>query len=113
MNEFVKSIPWSAVGDALKALHEAGWEKEAAIEYVSALLDQSLQLEDLLPAPYGTLAESVDGPVIRASLTLIWGAIERAAARRKREGRSEGVKGHFARITSDAADKVRATAEGE
>jgi hypothetical protein len=65
-------IPWDDVLETLDALAEAGWEKDAALDLVASLLDKALPLDTLIPGPAGVALEAIDGPVLRATLGLLW-----------------------------------------
>lgn len=79
-----KLIPWDDVFGALDAMAEAGWEKDAALDEVAALLDKALPLDELVPAPAGTALEAADYMIIRALLGVAWAMAENAEARRAR-----------------------------
>ena len=82
---WTKQIPWDEVLATLDALADAGWEKDAALDLVSKLIDDALPLDTLVPGPAGAALEAIDGPVLRATLGLLWSLAE---AKKGREARS-------------------------
>jgi hypothetical protein len=80
----LEHIPWDAVLETLDALTEAGWEKDAALDLVANLLDKALPLDALIPGPAGVALEAIDGPVLRATLGLLWNL---AANKKSRQAR--------------------------
>ena len=83
----LKSIPWDEVLATLDALAEAGWDKDAAVELIAELLDEALPLDELVPGPGGEALEAIDGPVLRATLGLLWSLAEKKKARGARKAR--------------------------
>ena len=69
---WTKQIPWDEVLATLDALADAGWEKDAALDLVSKLIDDALPMDTLVPGPAGAALEAIDGPVLRATLGLLW-----------------------------------------
>ena len=82
---WTKQIPWDEVLATLDALADAGWEKVAALDLVSKLIDDALPMDTLVPGPAGAALEAIDGPVLRATLGLLWSLAE---AKKGREARS-------------------------
>ena len=82
---WTKQIPWDEVLATLDALADAGWEKDAALDLVSKLIDDALPMDTLVPGPAGAALEAIDGPVLRATLGLLWSLAE---AKKGREARS-------------------------
>ena len=78
-------IPWNAVLETLDALAEAGWEKDAALDLVAGLLDKALPLDTLVPGPAGVALEAIDGPVLRATLGLLWNLAANKKSRKARK----------------------------
>ena len=50
---WTKQIPWDEVLATLDALADAGWEKDAALDLVSKLIDDALPMDTLVPGPAG------------------------------------------------------------
>ena len=82
---WIRNLPWDDVLMTLEALVDAGWEKEAAIELLADLLDQALPLDRLVQGPTGAALEAMDGPVIRAALSMLWTMAERKDLREARK----------------------------
>lgn len=82
--KFLKAIPWDEVVDTLDELSDAGWEREAALDLVSGLLDQSLPFDTIIPGPVGVAVEAIDRPVFRAAISLAWSLAERRGNREER-----------------------------
>ncbi|MFH1467818.1 MAG: hypothetical protein ABIO70_25765 [Pseudomonadota bacterium] len=69
---FLDLVPWDDVLATLDALAEAGWDKDTALDLVAGLLDKALPLDTLIPGPAGAALEAIDGPILRATLGLLW-----------------------------------------
>ena len=92
----LNSIPWDEVLETLDALAEAGWDKDTALDMVANLLDEALPLDDLVPGPAGDALEAIDGPVLRATLGLLWALATKKKGREARKARrilKRGVRG--------------------
>lgn len=84
---WTKLIPWTEVLATLDALAEAGWEKEPAIDLMAKLLDEALPLDEIVPGPAGDALEAVDGPILKATLGLLWSLAEKKQARELRKAK--------------------------
>ena len=84
---WTKQIPWDEVLATLDALADAGWEKDAALDLVSKLIDDALPMDTLVPGPAGAALEAIDGPVLRATLGLLWSLAEVKKGREARKAR--------------------------
>ena len=83
----LKNIPWDEVLETLDALAEAGWEKDAALDLVADLLDQALPLDTWIDGPAGAALEAIDGPVLRATLGLLWALATKKRGRQARKAK--------------------------
>lgn len=63
-------IPWGEVQALLDELLDQGVPPEAARAELTRLLDALIPAH-LLPAPWGTVAELLDGPVARVAVDLV------------------------------------------
>ena len=109
--DLLKFVPWDDVLETLDALAEAGWEKDAALDLVASLLDKALPLDTLIPGPAGVALEAIDGPVLRATLGLLWTL---AANRKSREARKVvRVRRLQAKAAELAAAKAAAAKAGQ
>jgi hypothetical protein len=72
ITETLKHVPWDTVLETLDALAEAGFDKDAALDFVAGLLDKALPLDTLVAGAAGSALEAIDGPVLRAALGLLW-----------------------------------------
>ena len=84
---WTKQIPWDEVLATLDALADAGWEKDAALDLVSKLIDDALPMDTLVPGPAGAALEAIDGPVLRATLGLLWSLADAKKGREARKAR--------------------------
>ena len=83
-NAILQAIPWNEVLSTLDALAEAGWDKDAAVDLVAGLLDEALPLDTWVPGPAGQALEAIDGPVLRATLGLLWSLATKETGRKAR-----------------------------
>lgn len=65
----LKLVPWKEVQELLDAMINDGVPDKDAVDAVVDLLDE-LMPAHLLPAPFGTVAELLDGPLARAALNI-------------------------------------------
>tara|TARA_B100001123_G_C14525785_1_gene716190 strand:+ start:106 stop:405 length:300 start_codon:yes stop_codon:yes gene_type:complete len=93
---WTKQIPWDEVLVTLDVLADAGWEKEAAVSLMAQLLDEALPLDELVPGPAGDALEAIDGPVLKATLGLLWSLAEKKQARQLRKARRAARKAEVA-----------------
>ena len=81
----IKNIPWEEVLETLDALAADGWDKDAALDLVVKLLDDALPLDTWVPGPAGEALEAIDGPVLRATLSLLWALASKKSGRKARK----------------------------
>jgi len=86
--KILDSIPWDSVLEFLDTLAEAGWEKDAALDLASGLLDKALPLDTLVAGAAGDALEAIDGPVLRAALGLLWNLAQNQVGREARKARA-------------------------
>ena len=82
--EHMHIIPWGELQILMDELAHKGHTKEQIEDLVVQKLDDLLP-SYLLPPPFGTIAELLDGPGIRAALHLAIGIAHRKAQRAKRK----------------------------
>lgn len=67
----LKSLPVPEIVDLVDDLLCEGASEEEAIDAVAAFLDQLIDAGLWLPGPVGQAIEAIDGPLLRAVITLI------------------------------------------
>jgi len=91
--DLLRAFPSEQVVDLVDDLLDAGEDRDDVIDAVVEFLDSLVRLDLWLPAPVGGIAEVVDGPVIRAIVSLVVAfagdPATRAARREKRTARRE------------------------
>ena len=83
----LRALPFPEILDLLDELIEEGLDQDDALDAVVEILDRMLAFGQWIPGPAGAAIETIDGPVLRAALGLIWSFAadpERRADRRKR-----------------------------
>lgn len=77
--------PWTEILETLDALVESGASKDTALDMITGLIDKALPLDTLVSGPAGVALETLDGPVLRALLGLLWGFAVNTASREARK----------------------------
>jgi hypothetical protein len=75
-------IPWGQVQALADELVEHGFDDEEVRLHIARILDDLLPA-DLLPPPFGTVAELLDGPVIVAAMNLVVAVARRDPVKRQ------------------------------
>lgn len=70
--------------DLIEDLIDSGLSEDEAIERTAAFLDALLPLDTMLPAPYGAVAETADGPAFELMLTYAWKWVKNSDERKTR-----------------------------
>ncbi len=71
----LRRIPWGLARRFLEQAAAEGFDADDAIESATLILDAAMPLDVAVPGPLGVALEAVDGPLIRAGLTLMWAGI--------------------------------------
>ena len=72
----LRRIPWGLARQFLEQAAAEGFDSDDAIDTAALILDAAMPLDMTIPGPAGVALEAVDGPLIRAGLTLMWAVIE-------------------------------------
>lgn len=64
---FMNLIPWDRIEHMMHDLEEKGLDDDAVRDEIVAALDAMIPAA-LLPPPWGTIAEALDGPGVRLAL---------------------------------------------
>jgi hypothetical protein len=89
--KFLGLIPWHRLEDLMGDLEAKGLSDDEVRENVVAALDALIPAH-LLPPPWGSIAEALDGPGVRLALQLALKARQGKAKRQARRAAREAAK---------------------
>lgn len=95
--EILTSLPISEVIDLVDELLEEGVDRDDALDSVVEFLDRLLAFGVWIPGPAGMAIETIDGPVLRAALDLVFAFAANPRSRANRRARRDNRRANRAR----------------
>ena len=86
---YAHDVPWEDALQLIQTLTEQGLSDDDAIKQTAAFLDDLIHLDEVVPQPYGTVVEALDGEVLEMLLRLAWRWVKNAPLRQERRAKRQ------------------------